>query len=142
MHPYGEVMTETTRTPSREDLVSYHDAYFRPNAAYLIVVGDITNEAYAKAFTGSGNVPTSPSNVWRPPDSRSEIKWVWASSAVQSTINITQQVPFPPGHPDAAAIQLMNSILGGGAFSGRLMQNLREDKAFTYGARCALSAIQ
>ena len=34
----------------------------------------------------------------------------------------------------------MNSILGGGAFSGRLMQNLREDKAFTYGARCALSA--
>jgi hypothetical protein len=34
----------------------------------------------------------------------------------------------------------MNSILGGGAFSGRLMQNLREDKAFTYGARCSLSA--
>ena len=34
----------------------------------------------------------------------------------------------------------MNSILGGGAFSGRLMQNLRENKAFTYGARCSLSA--
>ena len=33
----------------------------------------------------------------------------------------------------------MNSILGGGAFSGRLMQNLREDKAFTYGARSSIS---
>ena len=34
----------------------------------------------------------------------------------------------------------MNSILGGGAFSGRLMQNLREDKAYTYGARSSMSA--
>ena len=33
----------------------------------------------------------------------------------------------------------MNNILGGGIFSGRLMQNLREDKAFTYGARSSLS---
>jgi len=36
----------------------------------------------------------------------------------------------------------MNSILGGGIFSGRLMQNLREDKAYTYGARSQLSSDQ
>ena len=34
----------------------------------------------------------------------------------------------------------MNSILGGGVFSGRLMQNLREDKAYTYGARSRISS--
>jgi len=33
----------------------------------------------------------------------------------------------------------MNSILGGGIFSGRLMQNLREKKAYTYGARSNIS---
>ena len=33
----------------------------------------------------------------------------------------------------------MNAILGGSGFSGRLMQNLREDKAYTYGARSSLS---
>jgi hypothetical protein len=32
----------------------------------------------------------------------------------------------------------MNSILGGGIFSGRLMQNLRESKGYTYGARSRL----
>ena len=34
----------------------------------------------------------------------------------------------------------MNSIIGGGVFSGRLMQNLREDKAFTYGARSSIKS--
>lgn len=146
MHPYGEVMTETTLDAiTREDLVSYHDAYFRPNAAYLIVVGDITpDEAYAKANTHFGKWKRADIPFKRLAPARfpigNQVRFAGIEGAVQSTINITQPVPFPPGHPDAAAIQLMNSILGGGAFSGRLMQNLREDKAFTYGARCALSA--
>ena len=46
---------------------------------------------------------------------------------------------MPPGHKDAIAASVMNSILGGGGFSGRLMQNLREDKAYTYGARSSFS---
>ena len=33
-----------------------------------------------------------------------------------------------------------NGILGGGVFSGRLMQNLRENHAFTYGARSSISS--
>ncbi len=146
MHPYGEVMTEASlEAIAREDLVSYHDTYFRPNAAYLIVVGDITpDDAYAKANTHFGKWKRDDIPFTRVTPAKfpmgNQVRFAGIEGAVQSTINITQPVPFPPGHPDAAAIQLMNSILGGGAFSGRLMQNLREDKAFTYGARCALSA--
>ena len=146
LHPYGEVMTEETlENISRQDLVEYHKTYFRPNAAYLIVVGDITpDEAYAKANAHFGNwyrgdIPYTRIMPAKFPTGN-QVRFAAVEGAVQSTINITQPVPFPPGHPDAAAIQLMNSILGGGAFSGRLMQNLREDKAFTYGARCSLSA--
>ena len=146
LHPYGEVMTEETlENVSRQDLVEYHKTYFRPNAAYLIVVGDITpDEAYAKANAHFGNwyrgdIPYTRIMPAKFPTGN-QVRFAAVEGAVQSTINITQPVPFPPGHPDAAAIQLMNSILGGGAFSGRLMQNLREDKAFTYGARCSLSA--
>ena len=146
LHPYGEVMTESTlEAISKEDLVSYHETYFRPNAAYLIVVGDITpDDAYAKANTHFGKWKRADIPFTRVAPAKfpmgNQVRFAGIEGAVQSTINITQPVPFPPGHPDAAAIQLMNSILGGGAFSGRLMQNLREDKAFTYGARCALSA--
>ncbi len=146
LHPYGEVMTEETlENISRQDLVEYHKTYFRPNAAYLIVVGDITpDEAYAKANAHfgkwyRGDIPYTRVTPAKFPTGN-QVRFAAVEGAVQSTINITQPVPFPPGHPDAAAIQLMNSILGGGAFSGRLMQNLREDKAFTYGARCSLSA--
>ena len=146
LHPYGEVMTEESLDNiSRQDLVEYHKTYFRPNAAYLIVVGDITpDEAYAKANAHfgkwyRGDIPYSRVMPAKFPTGN-QVRFAAVEGAVQSTINITQPVPFPPGHPDAAAIQLMNSILGGGAFSGRLMQNLREDKAFTYGARCSLSA--
>ena len=44
-HPYGENMTEeTVKAITREDVVGYYSKYFRPNAAYLIIVGDITFE--------------------------------------------------------------------------------------------------
>lgn len=146
LHPYGEVMTEESLNEiTRDDLVKYHNTYFRPNVGYLIVVGDITpDEAYAKANAHfgkwfRGDIPYTRIMPAKFPTGN-QVRFAGIDGAVQSTINITQPVPFPPGHPDAAAIQLMNSILGGGAFSGRLMQNLREDKAYTYGARSSLSA--
>ena len=37
------------------------------------------------------------------------------------------------GHPDVEAMAVMNQVLGAGS-AGRLFQNLREDKAYTYGA--------
>lgn len=145
LHPYGEVMTEASlERISRDDLVEYHNTFVRPNAAYLIVVGDITpDQAYAKANShfgkwSRGNIPFTRITPARMPNGN-QVRFAALPGAVQSTINITQPVPLPYGHPDGAAIELMNSILGGGAFSGRLMQNLREDKAFTYGARSSMS---
>lgn len=145
LHPYGEIMTEATLDAiTREDLLDYHKTYYRPHAGYLIVVGDITpDEAYAKANAHFGkwrrsNIPYARIAPAQLPEGR-EVRFSGIDGAVQSSINITQPVPYPPGHPDGAAIQIMNTILGGSGFSGRLMQNLREDKAFTYGARSSIS---
>ncbi|MBK8700213.1 MAG: insulinase family protein [Saprospiraceae bacterium] len=42
-HPYGEVQTEkTVNSITLEKCKSYYDSYFRPNNAYLVIVGDIT----------------------------------------------------------------------------------------------------
>ncbi len=42
-HPYGEVMTEATvEAISIDDCKAYFDTYFRPNIAYMVVIGDIT----------------------------------------------------------------------------------------------------
>ena len=41
-HPYGEVLTEKTLANiTSEDMKMYYQKYFRPNNAYLVIVGDI-----------------------------------------------------------------------------------------------------
>ena len=54
-------------------------------------------------------------------------------SSVQSNIQIGNTIELPIGHPDLEALRVMNEVLGAGS-AGRLFRNLREDKAYTYGA--------
>ena len=45
-----------------------------------------------------------------------------------------------PGSEDEIKLKVLNKILGGGGFSARLMKNLREDKAYTYGCYSSMSS--
>ena len=48
-HPYGQNVTEATlKAITRDDVVAFHRAYFRPGQALVTVVGDV-NAAVAKA---------------------------------------------------------------------------------------------
>jgi hypothetical protein len=107
-------------------------------------VGDIDSSiALEKAnkYFGNWKRAAIPYKRWDSPDRPRNIRVCLApvEGAVQTSIKVTHIINMPPGHKDAIAASVMNSILGGGAFSGRLMQNLREDKAFTYGARSSFS---
>ncbi len=140
-HPYGEVQTdETIKNITIEDCKNYYNTFFKPNNAYLVIVGDITPaeakmqaEKFFKPWE-KGNVPVVKySNpVYQ---EGSHVRFGNKEGAVQSVINISYPIDMKPGGDDVIKANLMNSILGGGIFSGRLMQNLREKKAYTYGAR-------
>lgn len=140
-HAYGEVETEATlKAIAREDLQMYHAGFFRPSIAYLVVVGDIAPAeavAAAKKHFGSWQSEAVPQFTFPlaglPAGNR--VCFADIPGAVQSTLHLTHGINLKPGHPDAIACAVMNTMLGGGAFGSRLMQNLREDKAFTYGAR-------
>ncbi len=144
-HPYGEVENEATVTNiTLDECKKYYDTYFKPNNAYLVVVGDITPdeakttvEKYFGAWK-SKDVPTHNYKVPTSPEG-AKVSFVNKDAAVQSVIRITYPVDLTTGDDGIMAAMVMNNILGGGIFSGRLMQNLREDKAFTYGARSNLS---
>lgn len=144
-HPYGEPQTEKTVSAiAREDLIAYYDAFIRPNISYLVIVGDISPEAavaQANKYFGAWKAKPVERQSYEKPTAPvgNRVAFVPLRGAVQSVIDITSPVDLPPGHPDAIAASVMNNILGGGVFGGRLMQNLREDKAFTYGARANLS---
>ena len=145
-HPYGEMQTEaTTENITVADAKRYYDTYFKPNNAYLIVVGDIEeDEAKEKAeqYFGKwqrGKVDRKTYPMPRMKDEGRKVAVVNRDGAVQSVLTVTYPVDFKPGSDDAVAAAVMNSLLGG-SFGSRLNQNLREKNAWTYGARTTLDS--
>lgn len=145
-HPYGEIQNEShVKNMTLEKCKSYYNDYFKPNNAYLVIVGDITPaeaKASAMKYFGSWKSGKIPMNTYKAPvpPTGTNVAFANKDGAVQSVIRITYPVDLKPGASDLVSARVMNNILGGGIFSGRLMQNLREDKAYTYGARSSLSS--
>lgn len=138
-HPYGETETEkTVENVQVEDVRNYYDAYFKPNIAYLAIVGDITvseaKDLVNQYFSGwqKGEVAK---HQWPAPQAPqgNKVVLVNRASSAQSVINVGYPFELKPNNPDVIAVSVVAEILGGGA-SSRLFQNLREDKGYTYGA--------
>lgn len=144
-HPYGEITNESTVSNiNLDDCKAYYNTYFKPGTAYLVIVGDITPEtakAKAEKYFGSWAAGTTPKYTYAFPKGvdKTTVAFVDKPGAVQSVINITYAVDLKPGAADILPARVMNTILGSG-FSGRLFKNLREDKAYTYGAYSSLEA--
>ncbi|HET8860497.1 pitrilysin family protein [Marivirga sp.] len=144
-HPYSEFETEATvENITLEQIKEYYNTYFRPNIGYLAIVGDITpkeaKKLIKKNFSDweSAEIPSAEYKMPTPPE-ETFVALVDREASVQSIVNVTYPVSLPIGGDDVITARVLNQILGGG-FSSRLMQNLREDKAFTYGARSSLSS--
>lgn len=143
-HPYGEVQyPEHLDNITTGLLRQYYETYFKPNIAYLIIVGDIDKseaEKLANKYFGKwkkGNVRAAKYPKPSVPEAN-RVAFGNRIGAMQSVVQITYPLDFTPGNPDAIKASAMNTILGGGAFFGRLMQNIREDKGWTYGSYSSL----
>jgi zinc protease len=136
-HPYA-VQTpepEQVRGVRPAQLRTLHADRVRPDGAVLVLVGDISPDkaidAAEKAldsWTGpgrDGNVPPTPALQPGP------LVLVDRPGSVQSSLRIALPA-VSRTHPDYAALQLANLIFGG-YFSSRWVENLREDKGYTYG---------
>jgi predicted Zn-dependent peptidase len=138
--PYSRQLSgdeKSLKTLSTDDLVKYYQTNYRPNNATLIVVGDVDSKSLMpkleKSFAGwkggeTGAVAEDKEEMVAKPG----IYFVDKPGAAQSSVSIGQ-VGVDRSNPDYYALQVMNSILGGGS-AGRLFMNLREDKGYTYGA--------
>ncbi|APG65591.1 peptidase M16 [Tenacibaculum todarodis] len=143
-HPRGEFTNkETVNNITLDAVKNNFNTYYKPNNAYLIIVGDI-NPTETKKLVKSlfadwkkGNIPVStiqkPVNV-----PTTEISFVDMPNANQSEVAVVNTIDLTLGDKDYYAALLANKILGGGG-SARLFQNLREDKAYTYGSYSRVS---
>jgi predicted Zn-dependent peptidase/outer membrane lipoprotein-sorting protein len=142
-HPYGEVTTEATvNSVTVKMCEDYYGTYFKPNIAYLAIVGDMKlKEAkkLAKKYFGEwipGEVPSKQYSTPEAPASL-QVSIVDRPVAVQSVIVVGYPVEYTLGTDDYIKARVMNVLLGGS--NNRLFQNLREDHGYTYGAYSSLS---
>ncbi len=144
-HPYGEVMTEETlNNIKRQDVIDFYNKQFTPAGSYLVIVGDIEVEQAKKIANErfadwEGGVPYEKEYNHGIKPNGNRVIFVEKPGAVQSVISIAFPVDITPGHEDHIQLSVLNKLLGGGGFGTRLMQNLREDKAYTYGAYSSLN---
>ena len=136
-HPYSFVVPDeksiSALTPN--DLRAFATRYYIPNAAHLVVVGDIdVDKTFAeieKAFGAwkSGTVPPD-ENPPVPTRDKRQIYFVNRPGSIQSTIYIGN-VSIPRKDKDYFAIRTANTIYGG-SFYSRLTRNIRETKGYSY----------
>lgn len=145
-HAYGNPLTGSGTTASvekltREDLVKFHEVWFKPNHATLVIAGDTTlaeiSPKLERLFAGwkAGQVPEKNiKNVQLP--AKSVVYLIDKPGALQSIIFAGNIAP-PRANPKEIAIEAANDDLGG-MFGSRLNMNLREDKHWSYGATSLL----
>ncbi len=141
-HAYGNPLTgsgteASVQQMTRENLVEYHETWFKPNNATLIVVGATTMDEIRPQLERlfrdwqPGDVPQKNlATVQHQPGSAVYI--MDRPGAIQSVIFAGHVAP-PKANPNEIAVETMNTILGGD-FSSRINMNLREDKHWSYGA--------
>jgi zinc protease len=140
-HAYGNPLTGSGTTASiekmtREDPVKFHQTWFKPNHATLVVTGDTTlSEVTPKlerlfASWKPGQTPEKNVKKVEMP-SKSVVYLIDKPGALQSTIIVGNIAP-PTANTSEIAIQAMNDALGG-TFMSRINGNLREDKHWSYG---------
>ena len=126
-----------------QDVKDYYNTYYKPNNAYLIVVGDIsTKDVKALAEknfnswqTGKLNIPAFPKVE---EVTKTELNAINMPNAVQSVVSVSYPVQLTKKDPDYYAALIASSILGGD-FNSKLNMNLREAHGWTYGARGGVS---
>jgi zinc protease len=138
-HPWGypgEGTARSVKAISRQDLIAWHKAWFRPSNAALFVVGD-TNAAtllplLEKRFASwkEGKRPPE-ARSRRPKNAARVVTLVDKPGAPQSQIWIGE-VGVSATSPDIFPVRVMNNILGG-SFNSRLNGNLRTEHAYSYG---------
>jgi zinc protease len=137
IHPLGRSMSEqSVNAITRNDLVTFHGIYYRPNNAVLAVAGDVKADeviaAVKKAFGSwqKGDIPPAP--LPEPVKLQGyKVRFVHKPGQTQTHIEIGH-FGLAVTDPDYIPTVLANYVLGGGAFSSRLLQIIRSKAGKTY----------
>lgn len=129
---------------TRDQLVEYFNLAYRPDNCTIVVSGKVNdstitsiNEHFGRGWDKGVSLNQ---NTFSFPVRNGSEHYYEREGALQSAIRIGN-LGVNRNHPDFAALQVLNTVLGG-YFGSRLMANIREDKGYTYGIGSALVSFK
>jgi zinc protease len=145
-HPYARTSeTEASlNAMTRATIEAFHRDHYRPNNAFLLIVGAIDPNtmmtAAEKAFGAweRGNVP-APAFTAPPALTGRKVIFVQRPNSIQSSISVGNMA-IKRSDPRWFDLTLANTIYGG-AFNSRIVRNIREEKGYTYSPQSTLTAF-
>jgi zinc protease len=135
--PYGRPVDGTedsVKRLERPGVVDFYRQFYRPDNAILAAVGDVSHQELMKKLTKA-------LVSWEkgtPVKDRPSPPVPGPASIIRINKNLTQaniiigHAGVSRSNPDYYAIQVMNYILGGGGFSSRLMDSVRNERGLAY----------
>ncbi len=142
--PYGrpvEGSEASLAQISQQSLRGFYQANYRPNRTMMAVVGDVSADeietALKQAFRAwkKGEPASAPSAPASGPATVIRVN----KDLTQANI-IMGHEGVARSNPDYYAIQVMNNILGGGGFSSRVMESIRNQRGLAYSVYTQFSA--
>lgn len=145
-YPYGRTNDEVAAylpKMTRQEIVDFYHSHYGPNDVIIAVVGDVTEKEIVpllnEHFKGWKQVGRSTPPLPRFPDiGKITVKKI-DRSITQANIELGH-IGIRRENPDFYAVSIMNYILGGGGFSSRLMDNIRDNKGLAYSVHSGVSA--
>lgn len=142
-HVYGYNSTaELYRGVSLDDLHQHFESHFHAGNCAIFISGRLGMDTreLLNEYLGRLIPPGQPSRSLVQPISTKPVRQrIPFDGAVQSAIRIGRPL-FNRQHPDYNAWYVLNTILGG-YFGSRLMNNIREEKGYTYNIFSAIDTM-
>lgn len=138
-HPYGISSDEAEYDRlTRDAVVAFHTAHYTAENCVVVCSGRIGAHERQAIASLAERIPqrAAAAPAVFPEPQTTHAVFVEHPGAVQSSLRIGRLL-FPRQHPDFVGMQVVATTLGG-YFGSRLMQNLREEHGYTYGAVAAM----
>jgi zinc protease len=145
-HPYRWPVVGTEESLAkitRADVQAFYTREYLPNRTVLAIVGDVTVEEARglveqyfgtwKPGTAAARKAGSPAPIAKP------VTRFIEKDLTQATI-IVGHMGISRTNPDFYPVLVMNYILGGGGFSSRLMDEIRDNQGLAYGVGSSFQA--
>lgn len=147
-HVYGNLVKgseETIATITQADLQATTKQNFNAAHPYMVIVGDVSEQEaeqlVMRIFAGR---KISKDNI----DAIAEAEFAGIGKSEHHHMDVPQAVvnfalpSIPQNDPDFMTLLVLNHILGGGGFSSRLMEEIREKRGLTYGIHTSLMPLK